>query len=336
VKAFALQLEELWDTQYNDFKNFFYSFAGDTPLQKLPDELNPNGNIYLKREDLEPTGSIKVRTASGIHYLRKNKLLGKNQISLASSGNFAKDLPYVIKKSGMYAKIKNFISEKTVEENPELISGIEGEIVPIKDEDYCPASRRKRGKAIAYAKAEEKFFDAVSYNQYEDVGNVFGNLTLGEEIHKQIDSDDIVLVIALGTGGSALGSYYGYYFASNRKLEFIGLIPQEEHHQLGLRSLLEHGDSEFYKEIKSFAERMIEINDKDAFERMEILWEYRIPAGLSTGTNFAGAMEINTDKDIVTLMPDSIRKNNYRTFLKKHFEGVTGRRFNEDLYNSLQ
>ncbi len=332
MNIFALR--ELWNEKGADFKSFFYKTVEGirTPLERL----NHNSDIFLKREDKQPTGSLKIRTNSGILFLEKDSLSGK-YISLASSGNFAKDLPYVLEKAGAQIKVKNFLSEKIAEENPELISKIKGEVITIKDEDYCPASRRKRGKAIAYAKAEEKFFKAKAFNQYEHIGAVFGNLLLGKEIYEQA-GEDVTIAIGLGTGTSGLGIYYGYYFASGKFPDFFALLPQEEHHVLGLRSELEQGDSEFYKEIKSIAKEILKISDKEAFETMESLWNNKIPAGISTGLNAAGTEKIQnkTRKKVVTLMPDSIREGIYRTFLKKHFEKITGEPFNEHLYNSLQ
>jgi len=329
------RLRELWEEKIDAFRKFFYETldAGNTPLTKL--DFNDK-TLYLKREDLEPTGSVKIRAAAGIHFLNRERVTSKKTyITLASSGNFAKDLPYVIKKDGLDVPIKVFISEKIKDENPEIIKKIYGEIYPV-DDDYCPANKRKRGKAITFAKVEEELFGAIMYNQYEDYGNPFANLLLGEEIAKAVDNpEDIVIYVGLGTCGTAIGIYYGFYFASGVKPEFYGVIPQEDHHQLGLRSLSEHGESEFFKEVKSFSKKIIEVSDRDAFSTMLNLWRRGIPAGISTGTNVFSA-STNDSPIAITLMPDSIRGLAYKSFLEKYLPDILGINLTETPYHNFQ
>ena len=330
------RLWELREEYISGFKDFFYGKlnAGKTPLTTMK---KGGIKILLKREDFEPTGSLKIRAAAGIHFFLKEKLLTKRTyVSLASSGNFAKDLPYVIKMENLDIPIKVFISEKLKEENPETIEKIEGEIYPV-DDDYCPANKRKRGKAITFSKAEEDLFGAVMYNQYEHLGNPFANLLLGEEIAKSVEEpEDILLYIGLGTCGSAIGTYYGFYFLTGVRPELIGVFPQEDHHQLGLRSLSEQGDSEFFKEVKRISKRLIEVHDKDAFNTLVNLWKMGVPSGISTGSNIAAILKNDDDSPAVTLMPDSIKGMNYKTFLRRHFEKILGIRLEETSYNNHQ
>jgi len=338
------KLLKLYTEKYKDFEKFLYNTlnAGKTPLDILAEnEISPT-KILLKREDLEPTGSIKVRTAAGMHFLLREKLLEKKSyITIASSGNFAKDLPYIVKKDKLNFPIKAFISEKIYEENPDIVKKIDAEIVPV-DDGYCPVNKRKRGKAITFAQIEEEVFKAVFYNQYESIGNPFGNLSLGIEIAKQLRDmgirDDPYIVVGIGTGGSALGLYYGYKFCTGHDPKLIVAMPEDNHHQLGLRSYSEQGNSVFFAEIKKLAKEFVIVSDKEAFLTMENLWQKGIPAGISTGTNVYASKVISEriDSIVVTLMPDSIANMNYFEFLKKFFEPITGKQFNVELYNMYQ
>ena len=330
------RLRELYEDYREQFREFFYNKlkAGNTPIT----ELKTNGKlVLLKREDIEPTGSIKIRAAAGIHFFLKEKIISKNTyITLASSGNFAKDLPYVLMMDGLSIPVKVFVSEKIKNENPEIIEKIRGEVYPV-DDDYCPANKRKRGKAITFAKIEEELFNAVMYNQYEDLGNPFANLFLGEELSNILDSpEDATIYIGLGTCGTAIGIYYGFYFATGVKPEFIGVIPQEDHHQLGLRSLSEHGESPFFKEVKSFSKKIVEISDKDSFRTMLDLWRENVPAGISTGTNVYAAINYGDEDLVVTVMPDSIKGYAYKTFLSKYLPEILGVNLKETKYDMFQ
>jgi cysteine synthase B len=340
VNIFALKLKKLWTKYGEEFNEFFYSLGyGHTPLEKLPSELNLYDNIYIKREDLEPTGSIKIRAAAGIHFLKEKegKLNNKEHVTLASSGNFAKDLPKLFNELRSSLRVRDFISKKTIDHNPELIRKKDGDIIPVPEHVYCPMSKRERGRAITNSIVESETDPRfIVYNQYGDIGNPFGNLTLGEENYKDIGNEKTVLAQGLGTNGSAIGNFYGYYFSSGKYPKFVGLLPHEKHHQLGLRSKKEQGD--FYYELEKFAD-IETILDKEAFEILPELWEHGIPAGITTGTNVAGSLKVAEEfKDyiIITLMPDSINGNNYRFFLENNFEEITGKPFDESLYNSLQ
>jgi len=75
-------------------------------------------------------------------------------------------------------------------------------------------------------------------------------------------------------------------------IKIVGLIPEEGHHQLGLRSRDELGASSFSNEAEKLFDEIVEITDKDAYNAMLTLWNAGVPAGISSGTNFLGALKI--------------------------------------------
>ncbi len=329
MNIFVSQLEELWKKYKRGFENFFYGLGyGNTPLQKLPPELNPYGNIYIKREDLEPeVENIKIRAIAGIYYLHdvRGELKGKTTVTVTSSGNFAKTLPKFLKKVGSNLKIRYFILKDLIDANPKLLEELEGDVVVVPESGYCPLSKRAKGRPITNAKLEAEIHeDFIYFDQHDGIGNPFGNLTLGEETS---ELGEAVIVQGLGTCGSTLGHYYGRVF-SGAETKLVALLP-EDGRQVGLRNRSEQGESENFREVTRIADKIIEISNKEAYETMIKLWENGIPGGISSGTNVAGALKITekTEEDIITLVPDSLV--NYEYFLQRKMKEVLGKDFEE-------
>lgn len=327
VDTFAERLEKLWKERGEDFRDWFYgSGFGKTPLQKLPRELDPNGNVYVKREDLQPGGNIKVRAASGILYLMKDGLEGVHTLTVASSGNFARTLPLVAEKLGLDVGIMYFILKPRLDDDPQLREELEkyGEVIPVPETGYCPVSGRDAGRAITNAMVQGEQPGYRYVDQHDGIGNPFGNLTLGEETS---DLEEAVVVQGLGTCGSTLGHYYGRVF-SGADTELVGLLP-EDGRQVGLRNRAGQGESENFAEVSRIADKIIEVSNREAYETMVALWERGIPAGPSTGTNVAGALKIagETEKDVITVVPDSAAR--YADFLRRNMKEILGRDFEE-------
>jgi len=134
----------------------------------------------------------------------------------------------------------------------------------------------------------------------------------------------------------------GYYLREAiQEIKLIGLIPQEDHHQLGLRSRDELGATRFFEEAKKLCDEIIEVSDRDAYNAMIDLWSVNIPAGISSGTNFYGALKVaeklhseNKWGLIVTLVPDSCE--NYGEFLRRHLQNITGVEFDGEIYKKFK
>ncbi len=329
MDTFAQRLKKLWEECGEDFKKWFYgSGFGKTPLQKLPSELDPTGNVYIKREDLQPGRNIKVRAASGILYLMKDGLEGVHTLTVASSGNFARTLPLVAEKLGLDVGIMYFILKPRLDDDPHLREELEkyGEVIPVPETGYCPVSGRDAGRAITNAMIQGEQPGYRYVDQHDGIGNPFGNLTLGEETS---GIEEAVVVQGLGTCGSTLGHYYGRVF-SGANTELVGLLP-EDSRQVGLRNRAGQGESENFAEVSRIADKIIEISNRKAYETMVELWECGIPAGPSTGTNVAGALQTaeETEKNVITVVPDSAA--GYAEFLRRNMKEILGVGFEEYL-----
>ncbi|MFQ6063971.1 MAG: pyridoxal-phosphate dependent enzyme [Candidatus Bathyarchaeia archaeon] len=182
----------------------------------------------------------------------------------------------------------------------------------------------QRGEAIAAARYVEKTdLEVINYDQYNDLGNPLSHfLTTGPEIYHQTGGGITHFVVSLGTCGTMIGC--GYYLREAiPDIKIIGLIPQEDHHQLGLRSRDELGATRFFEEARELCDQIIEVSDKDAYNTMLDLWKAKIPVGISSGANCYGALKVaeqlhdeNKRGLIVTIIPDSCE--NYGEFLRNH------------------
>jgi cysteine synthase B len=319
--------------------------VGYTPLTRLPKQINPYDKeipIYAKIEYVNFGESIKARAFATMYYLNRinGKLNNKPKAIAATSGNFGLAASYIL--NGKYSFTVN-MSEKGAKENTDLASKLRSNGTKIETfpDGYCPTVGAKRGEAIAAARFVEKIDDAVvNYDQYDDWANPLAHyLTTGPEIHSQTQGKSTHFVTSLGTCATMIGT--GTYLKEvNPKINLIGLYPQDNHHQLGLRSRDELGATKFYEDTKNLCQSQIEVSDENAFNTMVDLWNNNVPSGISSGANIWGALqtakklhENHEEGLIVTTLPDSCE--NYRAFLESHFWDVTGKAF-EDAVKTLE
>ncbi len=164
-----------------------------TPLAYAPvlSDMVSN-NIYLKKENLQQTGSFKLRGA-----FNKISKLSKQQrdkgIVASSAGNHAQGVAY---------SAKYFNCDATIvmpEATPQLkINGVKsyGVDVVLHGDNYDEAYK----KAVQICQKEQKNF----IHPYEDDDVICGQATIGLEILQQLNDIDIVLV-PIGGGGLIAG-----------------------------------------------------------------------------------------------------------------------------------
>jgi cysteine synthase len=318
---------------------------GFTPLIRIPRTINPFDEkvpIFAKLEYVNFGESVKARPFATMYYLYAHggKLDVKRKAVAATSGNFGLAGSYLLADKYNFTV---YMSENTVKENQWLIQKLMKNRTKIEtfSDRYCPTVAAKRGEAIAAARYIEKIDpEVVNFDQYDDIGNPLSHfLTTAPEIYHQTDGGITHLVIALGTCGTMIGCA-NWLRQTVNGIKIVGLIPEEGHHQLGLRSRDELGASSFFKEAETLCEEIVEIADKDAYNAMLTLWKANVPAGISSGTNIFGALKIAERLNeegkrgaIVTMIPDSCE--NYGEFLRRHLKNITGVEFGE-VYNQFE
>lgn len=184
-------------------------------LHRTPLELSEtfsnmtDGDIYLKYENLQKTGSFKIRGAyNKICELKEQGYT--NKVVAASAGNHAQGVAFASAKLGMAATI---VMPKTTP------------IAKIKATEGYGATVCLAGDCYddAYEKAREicEEHNAVFIHPFNDVSVIAGQGTIGADILKSIPSVDIVVVPAGGGGLLAGISFYLKHI--NPRIKVIGI-----------------------------------------------------------------------------------------------------------------
>lgn len=187
-------------------------YVRETMLEHSPHYSELGGaNVYFKLENLQHTGSFKVRGA-----LSKVLSLSKEQraagVVTASSGNHGAAVAYSVNKTKDPAVV--FVPENA---SPVKIAAIEhlGAEVRLHGLDAADSEARAR----CYA-SEEQLAYVPPYNDPQVIG---GQGTIGIELERQLDHID-ALFIALG-GGGLISGVAGYLKAASPATRVFGCSP---------------------------------------------------------------------------------------------------------------
>jgi len=140
--------------------------------------------VYLKAENLQKTGSFKVRGAF-------NKMIHiKDKVIAASMGNHAQAVAFAAGRIGIHAKIVMPITAPIVKEDATKSYGAE---VVLYGESFK--------EALDYALSKK---DHIFIHAFDDVDVIAGQGTIGLEIVEDLKDVDIVIV-PVGGGGLISG-----------------------------------------------------------------------------------------------------------------------------------
>ncbi len=174
-----------------------------------------NANVYLKLENLQPTGSFKLRGAT-------NKLLSlsphelKKGIVAASTGNHGMAVSYAASRQNAQATI--YMAEGAAEEKVSLIESYGGKAVMYGDN---PVDAEYKARQVA-AETGRPFV-----SPYNDASVVAGQGTTGVELHRQNPKLDAVFV-AVG-GGGLISGIACYLKSVNPRVKIVACWPENSH-----------------------------------------------------------------------------------------------------------
>jgi threonine dehydratase len=181
------------------------------PAQRLGESLG--ATILLKREDLQPVFSFKLRGA-----YNKMARLSPDQLSrgviTSSAGNHAQGVALAAKKLGTRAVICMPVA--TPEIKVANVRRLGGEVALV-GESYQEA------QAAALSRAAEEGLTFIA--PYDDPYTIAGQATIGDEILRQTDADGLDAVfVAIGGGGLAAG-IAAYVKALKPNIRIFGVEP---------------------------------------------------------------------------------------------------------------
>ena len=188
------------------------SHIRETPLEHSPYFSTLTGaNVWLKLENLQTTGSFKLRGAC-------NKLLSLSRDGAAagcvaaSSGNHGAAVAYTMNKLGIKGVI--FVPEWASSAKVDAIRRVGAEV-----QHFGTDGLDTEQHARQYALDNEMTY----VSPYNDADVIVGQASCGVEITKQIDSVD-ALFVAVG-GGGLIAGVAGFLKSVNPSLQVIGCQP---------------------------------------------------------------------------------------------------------------
>ncbi len=186
-----------------------------TPLQ-LNDHLSQRygAEIYLKREDLTPVRSYKLRGA--FNAMRKAIAAGERTFVCASAGNHAQGMAYACRHFGVRGVI--FMPVTTPQQKIDKTRTFGGDSVEIRlIGDYFD-------RTLAAAQAHARAAGAHFLSPFDDADVIEGQASVGVEILEQIGTPPDLVILPVGGGGLAAG-VTGYFAETAPDARFLYVEP---------------------------------------------------------------------------------------------------------------
>ena len=265
-----------------------YDVATESPLELAPALSKRLGNrLLLKREDLQPVFSFKLRGAYNKMAALPKKRLAKGVIA-ASAGNHAQGVALAAQRLGCRAVIVMPVTTPRIKVEAVAARGAE---VVLHGDSYAEAF----GKALKLKNRRGLTF----VHPYDDPDVIAGQGTIGMEIMRQHPAHLDAIFVPVG-GGGLISGIAAYVKKINPKIKIVGVEPVDANAMyLSLknkkRTKLEHvglfADGVAVKEVgketfrlcKQFVDEMVLVDTdemcaaiKDVFEDTRVVLE---PAG---------------------------------------------------------
>ena len=201
------------------FKNYInkientrvYEVANVSPLSKADYLSKEMGNaIYLKREDLQPTHSFKIRGAyNKIAHLCESKKI--SEVATASAGNHAQGVAYSAKELGIKATI--FMPKTTPLIKVNAVKELKAKVVLVGN-NFDDALKESR----VFCKKNKVNF----IHPFDDPLVIAGQGTVGMEISEQFPENLYAVFVAVG-GGGLIAGIGAYLKKSHPNVKIIGV-----------------------------------------------------------------------------------------------------------------
>ena len=190
-----------------------YDVAIESPLEIAPNLSARTGNtILLKREDMQPVFSFKLRGAYNMMSgLPKDKL--KKGVIAASAGNHAQGVALAAQKLGCKAVIVMPVTTPSIKIDAVAARG--AEVVLIGD---------SYDAAYAHARTVQKKRDLTYVHPFDDPDVIAGQGTIGMEILRQHPKPIHAIFVAVG-GGGLISGIAAYVKSVRPDIRIIGVQP---------------------------------------------------------------------------------------------------------------
>ena len=203
-----------------------YSLAIESPIEAAPNLSARLGNsVLLKREDLQPIFSFKLRGAlNKINQLSEAAL--QSGVICSSAGNHAQGVALAATQRGVRAVI--VMPETTPSIKVRAVKNLGGEVVlhgDNYDEAFAEAQRIEQSKGLTFI------------HPFDDPDVIAGQGTIGAEILQQLESPPDALFIPVG-GGGLISGIATFVKLTAPSVRVIGVEPEDS---AGMSRSLEAG-----------------------------------------------------------------------------------------------
>lgn len=168
-----------------------------TPLQRNERLSNRTGaNVWVKREDLQPVRSYKLR---GAYYLISGLSEAERAAGVicASAGNHGQGVAFACRALGIRGRI--VCPTGTPRQKRDRMAEIGGDMVEV------VLTGRTYDEAAAFAAAEAARTGATIVPAFDDPRTVIGQGTVAQEIVEQLGAAPDILLVPVGGGGLLAG-----------------------------------------------------------------------------------------------------------------------------------
>jgi len=192
-----------------------YDVAIKSPLEFARNlSLRLDNDVWLKREDLQPVFSFKLRGAS-------NKLASLSSEDLArgvicsSAGNHAQGVALAAKRRDVSAVIVMPVTTPSIK--VDAVRALDSEVV-LHGDTY--------DDAYAHARELERQHGYIFIHPFDDAEVIAGQGTIGLEILEQLDGEIDAIFVPVG-GGGLIAGIAAYLKAMRPDIRIIGVEPED-------------------------------------------------------------------------------------------------------------
>lgn len=283
---------------------------GNTPIVELDKTNKTSSHIYVKLDNLNPSGSIKDVMAFWMIEMavKRGELKKGSRIIEVTTGNTG--ISFAMLSSIHKYKFTAIMPEHMSIERRQIMKAFNAEIILTpKEEDMMGAIRK-------YEELVAKYPDAWLPKQFENEDNIMAHKSItGKEILKQIGSNIDYFVAGAGTGGTLIGVAKALKEV-NENVRIVCVEPSESAVLSGKKPQLHEiqgiGEGFVPKILEDnleLVDEVIQIKSADAIKMAKKLAkEEGLLAGISSGANVLASLKIaektSQSKTIVTILPD--------------------------------
>lgn len=216
-----------------------YDVAYETPLQKAPKLSERLGvNVWLKREDLQPVFSFKIRGAYNMMAKLSKEQLEKGVIC-SSAGNHAQGVALSAQRLGCNAVIAMPVTTPDIKWKS--VKRLGATVVLVGD-SYDEAQAYAKERAVAEGRTFIPPFD------HPEV--IAGQGTVGMEINRQLKENIHAIFVPVG-GGGLIAGIAAYLKRVAPDIKIIGVEPFDAN---ALALSLQHGQRVMLDQVGGFAD----------------------------------------------------------------------------------